>query len=52
MAIDKALTPAVMAVIDPEIGIEFVFAIGETKCLAPEEATADATNPNLAEYIA
>jgi len=51
MAIDKALTPAVMAVIDPEIEIEIEIEIGEPDDLPPEEETAEVFDANLAEYM-
>jgi len=51
MAIDKALTPAAIAVIDPEIEIEVEIEIGEPDDLPPEEETAEDFDANLAEYM-
>ena len=51
MAIDKALTPAVIAVIDPEVEIEIEIEIGEPDDLPPEEETAEVFDANLAEYM-
>jgi len=51
MAIDKALTPAAIAVIDPEIEVEIEIEIGEPDDLPPEEETAEDFDANLAEYM-
>jgi len=51
MAIDKALTPAAIAVIDPEIEVEIEIEIGEPDDLPPEEETAEVFDANLAEYM-
>ena len=51
MAIDKALTPAVMEVIGPELEVEVEIEIGEPDDLLPEEETAEDFDSNLAEYM-
>ena len=51
MAIDKALTPAAIAAIDPEIEIEVEIELGEPDDLPPEEETAEDFDANLAEYM-
>ena len=51
MAIDKALTPAAIAVISPEIEVEIEIEIGEPADLPPEEETAEDFDANIAEYM-